>query len=109
MAFAALAPFLLQAVAAAATVTSDGSGNAISIQDLTIDGTTYDVTFGTPGDTTFFGSISGATDAVNAIVDAFDSDFADTNNGVYDSNTATDVIYFYVTFSSNADIGLSLR
>ena len=69
--YAALLPLLVQTVASAATITFTAGFDAISIQNLMIDGTTYDVTFGTAGDTTFINNINGANAAIIAIDGVF--------------------------------------
>jgi hypothetical protein len=64
--------------AQSATVTTGGISPvyATAVDDVTIDGITYDVTFSTVADTTFLGNSAGAIDASRALRDALNGSTA---------------------------------
>jgi hypothetical protein len=97
--FAALLPLLMQAGAAAQTVTAVGS-IATSIQDLSYDGTLYDVSFGTNIDDTFFGNMPDAYNVGLAIDAVLSADGITAIDEAYPEDPASAT--FFVDFSSTS-------
>ena len=81
------------------------------IDNLSIDGTIYDVTFGNTPDYTFSGNQSGAVDAYTAIDSAINGD---PETGIGDGNVSDDSLYcskcgptdYYIAFSASSSYGL---
>jgi hypothetical protein len=80
-----LLPTLVQA--ASVSVCATETNLVCSIDNLLIDGTAYDVTFGNTIDTTFAGNETGAIDAINAIDSAINGD---GESGIGDGNSTDD-------------------
>ena len=81
--------------ASASTVTLAGTNVAVSIQDLDVDGTLYDVVFERASDSVFAGSGSSALDAILAALNGTSADLVSVAGGNVDAFSVADGSGFF--------------